>query len=56
VDDKEYSQPVLVEADPNGPRDLIAIGGGDGDDNVDEDEETREKREAEEALKRRIDD
>jgi hypothetical protein len=59
VDDKEYSQPVLVEADPNSPRDVIAIGGGDGgDDEDDQDEEAREKKEAEEALKKaaRIDD
>ena len=55
VDDKEYSQPVLVESDPNAPRDLIAIGGGSDED---DDEEAREKREAEEALKKaaRIDD
>ena len=52
VDEKEYSQPVLVEADPNAPRDMIAIGGGDGDDDEDDEEEARERKE----NSRRIDD
>ncbi len=56
VGDKEYTQPLTVELDPNAPRDLIATDLGGGDD--EEDEEALERQEAEEALKkaRRIDD
>jgi hypothetical protein len=29
VNDKEFTQPLVVEIDPNAPKDLITIGGGD---------------------------
>jgi photosystem II stability/assembly factor-like uncharacterized protein len=50
VGDKEYTQPVKVELDPNAPRDLVAT---DDYSQPEEDEEEREREGAEELLKKR---